>query len=132
MFALSLHSPSRFITARALTVATLGASLLAVPIAAGASAAPTARPYGTVVSQSGVNARMYPSTDASAVAGYARGAQVGLDCKVRAQNVAGNAIWFKIRGKNQWVSARYVDNTGTVSYCKDVFPSLAATTGRAG
>ncbi|MER5968308.1 SH3 domain-containing protein [Streptomyces sp. NPDC002055] len=95
---------------------TLGGTLLA----AGPAQAAPAQPYGTVIAQSGVNERQYPSTDSS-MAGFLRyRAQVGLKCKVRAQNIDGNDIWYLLRDRQTWVSAKYVDNTGFVKYCKDV------------
>ncbi|MGP3922009.1 SH3 domain-containing protein [Streptomyces sp. 8N616] len=94
----------------------LGGSLLA---AAPADAAP-ARPFGTVITPSGVNERQYPSTDSS-VRGFLKyRSQVGLKCKVRAQNIGGNQIWYLLRDEQVWVSAKYVDNTGSVKLCKDV------------
>lgn len=103
--------------AGAVTAATaLAATLLA---AAPAQAAP-ARPYGTVVSPTGVNERQYPSTDSSVRGTLPFRAQVGLKCKVRAQNIAGNDIWYLLRDRPVWVTARYVDNTGAVPFCKDV------------
>ncbi|WP_406135141.1 SH3 domain-containing protein [Streptomyces sp. NBC_01089] len=103
--------------AGALTTAlTLGATLMA---AAPAQAAPP-RPYGTVTSPTGLIQRMYPSTDSSVRGSLPNHKQVGLRCKVRAQNIDGNTIWYLLRDSNTWISARYVDNTGYVNYCKDV------------
>ncbi|MCK1795363.1 hypothetical protein MTQ01_04935 [Streptomyces sp. XM4193] len=119
------------ITAVALGVSALaGGTLLgagaaqAAPAAAKAAAAP-ALPYGTVVTPAGVNTRQYPSTDSSVKGTLVYGQQVGLDCKVNAQNVDGNTVWFKLRGAEQWVTARWVDNTGTVLLCKDKYPTAA-------
>ncbi|MBU7596982.1 SH3 domain-containing protein [Streptomyces sp. P38-E01] len=124
------------ITAVALGVSALaGGTLLgagaaqAAPGAAKAAAvkaaAAPALPYGTVVTPAGVNTRQYPSTDSSVKGVLVYGQQVGLDCKVNAQNVGGNTVWFKLRGAEQWVTARYVDNTGTVLLCKDKYPTAA-------
>jgi hypothetical protein len=101
------------------TAAALGATLLA---AAPAQAAP-AQPYGTVTAPSGLNERQFPSTDSSTRGVLAYHAQVGLQCKVRAQNIDGNTIWYRLRGSHNWISARYVANTGYVKYCKDVLLS---------
>lgn len=97
-----------------------GALFAAVP----AQAAP-ALPYGTVTSPVGLNVRQFPSTDSSVVGFLANNAQVGLTCKVRAQDIDGNTIWYLERGASheRWISARYVANTGTVSYCNTVLTS---------
>ncbi|WP_016909422.1 hypothetical protein [Streptomyces xiaopingdaonensis] len=89
------------------------------------SKAPTAapgKPYVTVTA-SRLYRRMYPSTDSTRKGGYNRGAKVGVDCKVNAQNVQGNTIWYKIRGEERWLSARWAKNTGSVRLCKQVFRS---------
>ncbi|MCX4553587.1 SH3 domain-containing protein [Streptomyces sp. NBC_01387] len=98
------------------TAAALGATLLA---AAPAQAAPP-RPYGTVTAGAGLIERQYPSTDSSAKGSLRYREQVGLRCKVRAQNIEGNDIWYLLRDRSTWVSAKYMDNTGYVQYCKDV------------
>ncbi|MFJ1708535.1 SH3 domain-containing protein [Kitasatospora sp. NPDC088346] len=77
-------------------------------------------PYGTVVSASGVEVREYPSTDSRAVGALPSGTKVGLRCKVRAQNIDGNDIWYLLRDQPGWVTARYVDNTGTVKLAGDL------------
>jgi hypothetical protein len=101
------------------TAAALGATLLA---AAPAQAVP-AKPYGTVTVNS-LNERQYPSTDSSVKGILHYRAQVGLVCKVRAQNIAGNDVWYLVRGpRATWIAAKYVTNTGYVKYCKDVMPS---------
>ncbi|MFG2191968.1 SH3 domain-containing protein [Streptomyces sp. NPDC048639] len=98
----------------------LGGSLLAATPAHAYPPPTPARPYGTVITPSGVNERQYPSTDSS-VRGFLKyRSQVGLKCKVRAQNINGNQIWYLLRDRPNWVSAKYVDNTGFVKYCKDV------------
>ena len=111
--------------AGAVTAATaLAATLLA---AVPAQAAP-ARPFGTVVSPSGVNLRQYPSTDSSVRGTLPFRAQVGLKCKVRAQNIEGNTIWYLLRDRPVWVTARFVDNTGFVPFCIDVESSRMSNT----
>ncbi|MEE1841396.1 SH3 domain-containing protein [Streptomyces sp. NPDC007076] len=67
-----------------------------------------------------MNERQYPSTDSSVVGDLRDGAQVGLRCKVRAQDTAGNDVWYLLRDREAWISARYVAVTGSVPYCKDV------------
>lgn len=80
-------------------------------------------PYATVISQSGVNERQYPSTDSSVLGILPYADQVGLECKVRAQEVAGNDVWYLLRDEQAWISARYAVQTGVVPYCKDVQPN---------
>ncbi|MFF2655670.1 SH3 domain-containing protein [Streptomyces sp. NPDC058045] len=112
--------------AGALTAAlALGGSLLAAAPAQAAApgqvAAP-ARPYGTVTTTAGLTVRQFPSTDSSSRGFLAYRQQVGLACKVRAQDIGGNTVWYLLRGTSheRWVTAKYVDNTGYVPYCKDV------------
>nr|WP_206324164.1 hypothetical protein [Streptomyces sp. HNM0574] len=82
-----------------------------------------AKPYGTVIA-SALNVRQYPSTDSTAKGLLKKGQHRGLDCKVNAQNIGGNTIWYKLRGApERWVTARYVDNHGHVMLCKDKYPS---------
>lgn len=126
--ALPGHRGRKIITgASALTAAAaLGATLFAAAPAAQAAPASPERPYGTVTAGDGVVQRQFPSTDSSVKGSLHYRQQVGLRCKVRAQNIAGNDIWYLLRGPSTWVSARYVDNTGYVAYCKDVLRSSAA------
>lgn len=111
----------------------LGSSLLAAGTAQ-ASAAPQeqpapqnihhpAKPYGIVTAKSGLNVRQYPSTDSSVKYTLPYKAERGLDCKIRAQYIMGNTVWYKLRNSNYWISARYVHNVGHVDYCKNVHPS---------
>lgn len=96
----------------------VGASVLG---ATAAQAAPP-KPYGKVVA-SALNVRQYPSTDSSVLSVVYKGELLPLDCKVRAQYINGNTIWYKIRYNEEWVSARYVDNYGSVPLCKDKYPN---------
>ena len=107
--------------------AAMGGALFAAVPAQALAAAP-ALPYGTVVTSVGLNVRQFPSTDSSVVGFLANHAQVGLTCKVRAQNVDGNTIWYLMRGTSheRWISARYVANTGTVSYCNNVLSTAVS------
>ncbi|QKW08118.1 SH3 domain-containing protein [Streptomyces sp. NA04227] len=83
-----------------------------------------ARPYVTVTTRAGLNIRQYPSTDSSVKGVLKYGTKVGVLCKVRAQNIEGNSIWYQLRDKRHvWISGRYVHVTGYVQYCKDVYPS---------
>ncbi|MFD0267297.1 SH3 domain-containing protein [Streptomyces sp. NPDC127106] len=80
------------------------------------------QPFGTVVSANGVNLRRYPSTDSTISGTLTHGTQIGLMSKVHAQDIDGNSIWYLLRDKPVWVSARHVDNTGQVPLSKDVEP----------
>ncbi|TJZ44031.1 SH3 domain-containing protein [Streptomyces piniterrae] len=106
------------------TVVALGAALLAAAPAQATPAKP--KPYGIVTAKGGVNERQYPSTDSSVEGHLGHRAHVGLVCKVRAQNVMGNTVWFLtrdgVRGGRYptWVSAKFVTNSGAVKYCKDL------------
>ncbi|GGU75765.1 hypothetical protein GCM10010211_47100 [Streptomyces albospinus] len=123
--------------AGALTMAVaLGATLLA---AAPAQATPKPQPpqpyqqsqgdlggpYGTVNASRGISERMAPSTDAPTKGFFRNREAVVLDCKVRAQGIRGNDVWFRVHGRG-WVSGKYVTNNGYVRYCKDA----QRTTGR--
>ncbi|MFE9220243.1 SH3 domain-containing protein [Streptomyces lavendulae] len=78
------------------------------------------RPYGTVESHNGVNVRNCPSTYSSVLRTLGNGEHVGLQCKVRTQNIDGNDIWYLLRERGGgWVTARYVANTGNVNWCGD-------------
>ena len=113
--------PSRVSAALGAGAASL---LLAVTgVAQATQSAPPAKPYGTVMESPGVNARQYLSTDSSVRAVLEHRQQVGLDCKVRAQSVEGNTVWYKLRGGQRWVPARYVANTGEVPLCKAKHPA---------
>ncbi|WP_262413584.1 SH3 domain-containing protein [Actinacidiphila acidipaludis] len=105
----------------------LGGALFAAAPAQALPAQP-ALPYGTVVSPAGLNVRQFPSTDSSVVGFLANHAQVGLTCKVRAQDIDGNTIWYLMRGTSheRWLSARYVANTGTVPFCNTVLSAAAS------
>ncbi|MEU4888343.1 MULTISPECIES: SH3 domain-containing protein [Streptomyces] len=79
-----------------------------------------AQPYGTVISPSGVVKRAQPTTNSANLGSLAYHAQVGLNCKVHGQNVDGNDLWYLLRDGSGWVTARYVQNTGTVPFCPSV------------
>jgi hypothetical protein len=125
-------TPRRIRIAATVSAVVLGGSFLGA--SAAQAVAPTAgtqdskttaaahphRPFGIVTARTGLNVRQFPSTDSS-VRGVLRHHQkVGLDCKVHAQNIRGNSLWYKLRGSNEaWVAARYVHNVGFVPLCKD-------------
>ncbi|MEU7176865.1 MULTISPECIES: SH3 domain-containing protein [Streptomyces] len=103
--------------AGALTAAVaLGATLLG---AAPAQAVTPERPYGTVMTKAGVAERQYPSTDSAVKGSLSHRHAFGLRCKVRAESVGGNNIWYMLRERDTWVSAKYVNNTSAVPFCKD-------------
>ncbi|MGW1894427.1 SH3 domain-containing protein [Streptomyces sp. NPDC002004] len=77
-----------------------------------------------MISTVGVKERQYPSTDSSALRILRYHDQVGPRCKVRAQDVDGDTVWYLLRDRQSWVASRYVTVTGTVRYCKDVQRSL--------
>ncbi|GAA3178540.1 MULTISPECIES: SH3 domain-containing protein [Streptomyces] len=104
-------------TAGALAAA---AALSTTVLGAAPAQAAAAQPYGKVLSATGMKERQYPSTDAPTAGFQRHGAQVGLRCKVRAQNVGGNDVWYQLRDRATWVSAKYVANTAPVPFCKDV------------
>ncbi|MGW8953960.1 SH3 domain-containing protein [Streptomyces sp. NPDC055709] len=75
---------------------------------------------GKVVSTSPLNVRTVPSTDSQPEATPTRpGATVYIYCKVRAQAIRGNQIWYRLDGPHskRWVTARYVRNSAPVQLC---------------
>lgn len=111
---------TRTTRASATAAATVAAVLTTLAVTAAPAQAHPTEPYGTVVSRSGLNERQYPSTDSHVVGSLGHGARVGLKCKVRAQDINGNTIWYLLRRNHAWVTARYVANHGYVPYCKNV------------
>ncbi|MER0241976.1 hypothetical protein AAHZ94_08045 [Streptomyces sp. HSW2009] len=114
--------------------AALGLGTASAQAADTARAAAPAKPYVTVDTGSSAELfiRHYPSTDSTIRGSLHNGDQRGVDCKVRAQNIAGDTVWYKLRGKEQWVSGKWAKPTGTVKYCNEVYPSdhrVAATNG---
>ncbi|MCC3650019.1 MULTISPECIES: SH3 domain-containing protein [Streptomyces] len=77
------------------------------------------KPYG-VVKAGTLNERQYPSTDSSVVGQLHRHDRIGIKCKVRAQLIHGDPIWYHLRHKEAWVSGKYVHVHGYVKWCKDV------------
>ncbi|HEY9291838.1 MAG TPA: hypothetical protein VIP98_11210 [Microlunatus sp.] len=64
-----------------------------------------------------VSVRKGPNTADTRVRTLAKGAGVDLVCKLQAQKVDGNGLWYWTKDHN-WVSARYVDNVGRApNYC---------------
>lgn len=94
------------------TIVPLG--LLATGTAADAA---TATYQGRVTE--GVNVRSAPTSAASKVGSYAKGATITIQCKVFGPTVGGNSLWYKL-ANGRWVSARYVANIGTAPrFCGD-------------
>ncbi|QKW50567.1 SH3 domain-containing protein [Streptomyces buecherae] len=118
----------------ALGVAAGGAALALGTASAQAAdttrAAAPAKPHVTVDTRGTkpLNVRMYPSEDATDAGNLKNGTVVGVDCKVRAQKVQDSTYWYKIRGKEQWITAEFTKNpSGTAPLCKDFFPAKQAT-----
>lgn len=117
-------------TALALGVAaggvTLGLGTASAQAAGPTKVAAPAKPHVTVDTRSTkpLNIRMYPSEDATDRGNLRNGTVVGVDCQVRAQPVGRTGYWYKLRGKEQWITAEYTKNrVGTVPLCKDFFPA---------
>jgi uncharacterized protein YraI len=55
--------------------------------------------------------RTGPTRAASSAGSLPRGAAVAIVCKLRGQDVHGNALWYSLTN-GRWVSARYVANVG--------------------
>jgi Bacterial SH3 domain len=72
---------------------------------------------GRVVSDAPLNIRRHPTTKADVIGTLQPGAIIKIACKVAAERVDGNPIWYKLAGRPGWVSARYVRNLGYVPYC---------------
>ncbi|WP_354637332.1 SH3 domain-containing protein [Kitasatospora camelliae] len=85
-------------------------------------------PFGTVVSDIGVKVREFPSTTSSQIGVLPSGFKVGLQCKVRAENIDGNDIWYLLRDRPGWVAARFVANTGNVKFAGDIASGGSAST----
>ncbi|MFI1800273.1 SH3 domain-containing protein [Streptomyces sp. NPDC020379] len=105
----------------AFSVAVLaGGMLAATPVHASAPVPVPGKPFGTISSTTGLNERAYPSIDAPVRATLARGTKAALRCKVRAQDVSGNNVWYQLKDRPTWVSAVYVTSTGNVPLCREV------------
>ncbi|MFC5805607.1 SH3 domain-containing protein [Streptomyces formicae] len=90
--------------------------MAASPAAAGGGAL-QATVRGQVVSTSPLNVRTVPSTDSQPGGTLLRpGASVNITCKVRAQVIGGNQIWYRLQS-GEWVTARYVRNSAAVPFC---------------
>ncbi|WP_207006440.1 SH3 domain-containing protein [Nocardioides aromaticivorans] len=88
-----------------------GPALADVAAHAAHAAAPTYT--GVVTSATGLTQRVAPSTHvARSGTAIRRGAVLVLDCQLNGTVVDRNQRWYKIHGRNAWVSARYVRNVG--------------------
>ncbi len=115
-----MMNASRTARASATAAATVAAVITTLAVTATPAQAHPTEPFGTVLAGSGLNERQYPSTDSHIVGSLPHGAEVGLKCKVRAQDIDGNTIWYLLRRNHNWVSARFVQNHGFVPFCKNV------------
>ncbi|MEU3751375.1 SH3 domain-containing protein [Streptomyces olivoreticuli] len=105
----------------AFSVAVLaGGMLAATPVQASAPVPVPGKPYGTVSSTTGLNERAYPSTDSAVRSTLARGTKTALRCKVRAQEVGGNNVWYQLKDRPTWVHASFVTSNGAVPLCRDI------------
>lgn len=101
----------RVITAAA-TAVTVAAGMF-TSSAALAPAHAANRYVGEVNSNRGLIAHPVPSSGTPRSGSYGDGARLTLICKVRSVSIGGNDLWYLVRdSKEQWVSARYVDNIG--------------------
>ena len=113
----------------------MGGSLLGASSAQASPSADTAawwkKPFGIVTAHSGLNIRQYPSTDSSVKGVLPFHTKKKLDCKVRAQYINGNTLWYKLDRSNYWLSGRYLKIVGHVKFCKDKRPSALNNTAKA-
>ncbi|MFE2374080.1 SH3 domain-containing protein [Streptomyces sp. NPDC059398] len=111
----------------ALTAGALAVGVAAGPALAGESSGPAAKGQSTaaawthykgrVIARTGVLVRSGPSQHYRVVGSYSYHSIIPIVCKVRGQNVGGNILWYKT-AKGNFVSARYVDNVGSIPpYC---------------
>ena len=112
----------------------MGGSLLGASSAQASpstDAAAWGKPFGIVTAKSGLNIRQYPSTDSSVKGVLPFHTKKKLDCKVRAQYINGNTLWYKLDRSNYWLSGRYLKIVGHVKFCKDKRPSALNNTAKA-
>ncbi|GAA3492660.1 SH3 domain-containing protein [Streptomyces cremeus] len=72
---------------------------------------------GKVTAHGGQFVRERPTSSSRKIGSYRNGAIVRLACKVRGQNIHGNALWYKLWDRSGWLSAKYVHNFGYVGWC---------------
>jgi hypothetical protein len=99
-------------------VAWLAAVLPACPPPGEVKDADTPAALGRVVSRGPLTVRSNPTTRASTVGSLNAGQTVALACKVKAEPVDGNAVWYRLGQDPQgWAAARYIKNLGPVPPC---------------
>ncbi|MBB4893605.1 hypothetical protein FHS39_002636 [Streptomyces olivoverticillatus] len=109
------------LSAGLLAAAALGGSLLAVtPVHATPGPGTGTKPNGTVNAASGINERAYPSTDSSVRGVLKHNAPLALRCKVHAQDVGGNTLWYLLKDRSTWVSGKYIANAPDVPFCRSL------------
>lgn len=64
-----------------------------------------------------LNVRSGPGTGYRVVGARPVGSSVAITCKVRGSGVRGNHRWYRLAHHRGYVSARYVQNLGTVRWC---------------
>lgn len=103
---------------RRTAVALATASIVPLGLLATSTAAEAATTYTGRVTE-GLNARSAPTSYASKVGSYAKGATITIQCKVYGPSVGGNSLWYKL-STGRWVTARYVANVGAAPrFCGD-------------
>ncbi|MFI9723049.1 SH3 domain-containing protein [Streptomyces sp. NPDC052396] len=110
-------------TAALIAAAALGGSVLAAVPAGAAAGSPVpapVKPYGTITALTGVNERAHPSIDSTSRGVSRHRTQLALRCKVRAQDINGNNIWYQLRDRETWVTARYVEANGEIPRCRSL------------
>lgn len=65
----------------------------------------------------GLGVRPGPGTQYAKTSSIPSGTVVALQCKVNAQNVDGNTIWYKLADGSGWIAARYAQNLNKVPLC---------------
>ncbi|MBT2471295.1 SH3 domain-containing protein [Streptomyces sp. ISL-66] len=74
-------------------------------------------PVGVVDSRAPLNVRERPTVYSDAVGKLYPHERVLLSCQQRGGWVDGNPVWYRLRGSQGWVSARYVHNLQPVRPC---------------
>lgn len=103
-------------------VATLATTALTGGLVGVTPASASEAPDGRVIAKSGVNVRSLPTTVGYPLSVVKYGKVIPLECKVHGTSIDGNDRWYLLPGSDnggEWVSARYVDNIGTVPWCGD-------------
>ncbi|PZF79370.1 SH3 domain-containing protein [Jiangella anatolica] len=103
---------------RRTAIALATAVIVPLGLLATTSVAQAATTYQGRVTE-GINVRSAPTSYATKVGSYAKGATITIQCKVYGPSVSGNSLWYKL-ATGRWVSARYVANIGAAPrFCGD-------------